>query len=191
MPFNVHTYAALLLLGSQVTWILRFFLSKDLRLSRERAWDQTVASRGKGSEFWQPYVEEWENPPKVKKSQKMFRRFLSGPLGVNLVRVSLLPFHLYPVVGFLAVALLKALGTAQYLHKPYFQSKKMSQEQIDVFVEERKWGYRTFGFVAALLESVPIIGLVFSISNRIGAAMWAHDLEKVQHFVRLEQEKQH
>lgn len=38
-----------------------------------------------------------------------------------------------------------------------------------------------FGFVAALLEGLPVVGLVFSISNRIGAAMWAHDLEKRQH----------
>jgi hypothetical protein len=29
-----------------------------------------------------------------------------------------------------------------------------------------------FGFAAALLESIPIAGLFFSISNRIGAAMW-------------------
>lgn len=41
--------------------------------------------------------------------------------------------------------------------------------------------YLAFGFVAALLESLPVIGLAFSISNRIGAAMWAHDLEKRQH----------
>ena len=33
---------------------------------------------------------------------------------------------------------------------------------------------QAFGFTAALLESLPIIGLVFTISNRIGAAMWAH-----------------
>ena len=41
--------------------------------------------------------------------------------------------------------------------------------------------YLAFGFVAALLESLPVLGLAFSISNRIGAAMWAHDLEKRQH----------
>ena len=29
-----------------------------------------------------------------------------------------------------------------------------------------------FGFAASLLESVPIVGLFLSISNRIGAAMW-------------------
>jgi hypothetical protein len=33
-----------------------------------------------------------------------------------------------------------------------------------------------FGFVAALLEDIPIIGLAFTVSNRIGAAMWAHGM---------------
>lgn len=33
---------------------------------------------------------------------------------------------------------------------------------------------QAFGFTAALLESLPIIGLVFTVSNRVGAAMWAH-----------------
>ena len=31
-----------------------------------------------------------------------------------------------------------------------------------------------FGFTAALLEGLPLVGLIFTISNRIGAAMWAH-----------------
>lgn len=34
---------------------------------------------------------------------------------------------------------------------------------------------------ASALESLPIIGLGFQVSNRIGAAMWAFDLEKRQH----------
>jgi hypothetical protein len=33
-----------------------------------------------------------------------------------------------------------------------------------------------FGFAAALLETSPFIGLIFSISNQIGAAMWAHGM---------------
>ena len=37
------------------------------------------------------------------------------------------------------------------------------------------YGFGTaFGFAAALLESIPIIGLAFSVCNRVGAAMWAH-----------------
>ena len=68
----------------------------------------------------------------------------------------------------------------------------MTPEQVSVFMEERKWDYRgtgvniswnvqhkltrcstAFGFVAALLERIPLLGLVFSVSNRVGAAMWA------------------
>jgi hypothetical protein len=33
-----------------------------------------------------------------------------------------------------------------------------------------------FGFAAALLETLPFFGLFFSISNQIGAAMWAHGM---------------
>ena len=35
-------------------------------------------------------------------------------------------------------------------------------------------GFSVFGFAAALLESIPIVGLIFTISNRVDAAMWAH-----------------
>lgn len=101
----------------------------------------------------------------------------------------------------------------------------MTTDQVSIFIEERKWDYRgtfttpllpcvldnlltlllsAFGFAAALAERLPLIGMIFSISNRIGAAMWAHgtcpcfssvaqacrtgtiyatDLEKRQHYV--------
>ena len=61
--------AAVISLGSQVTFILSFFLYRNIRIARERAWAQTVASRGKGPDFWQPYVEEWEFPPYVDESR--------------------------------------------------------------------------------------------------------------------------
>ena len=87
----------------------------------------------------------------------------------------------------------------------YFKAKKMTPHQIAIFTEERKWDYRcagyfllpltmhsslpltVFGFAAALLEGLPIIGLIFTISNRIGAAMWAHGkmrcLVLISHFM--------
>ncbi|KAL0956563.1 hypothetical protein HGRIS_002700 [Hohenbuehelia grisea] len=190
IPFSIHTYAALLLIGDQVTTILRFFLSRNMRIARERAWNQTVISRGKGPEFWQPYVEEWSNPPRVivdTKWQRFTKKYLGGWFGIFVVkRLLLLPFDFYPFVGIIISAWLKALGTAHVLHRQYFGSKKMTEHEIAVFMEERKWDYRLFGFTAALLEGLPIIGLVFTISNRVGAAMWAHDLEKRQHFIRDE-----
>ena len=57
--------ATLVILSSQLTFIFNFFLSRNLRLACEHAWDQTIASRGKGPTFWQPYVEEWDFPPKI------------------------------------------------------------------------------------------------------------------------------
>lgn len=57
--------ATLVLLSTQFTVVLTFFLSRNLRIARERAWNQTVASRGKGPDFWGPYVEELDVPPEV------------------------------------------------------------------------------------------------------------------------------
>ncbi|KAF8185721.1 hypothetical protein BJ912DRAFT_1022889 [Pholiota molesta] len=187
VPFNIHTYAALMFLGAQITYILRFFLSRNIRIARDRVWDQTVASRGKAPDFFGPYVEEFSRPPHVKDKEGWLERAAGGSLGLFVVkRVLLAPFEVYPLVGTLVSAWFKALGTSKYLHRRYFEAKKMSKDQVAVFMEERKWDYRSFGFAAALLEGLPIIGLVFTVSNRIGAAMWAYDLEKRQHFIAQE-----
>lgn len=83
--------ATIMILGSQVTYILRFFLSRNIRIARDRAWDQTVASRGKGPDFWQPYVEEWETPPNLNietKQDKLVKKWLGGWFGLFVVKRS-------------------------------------------------------------------------------------------------------
>ncbi|GAW09055.1 hypothetical protein LENED_011184 [Lentinula edodes] len=183
VPFNVHTYAAVLLVGQQITYILRFFLSRNIRIARDRAWNQTVASRGKGEDFWQPYTEEWDQPPKAVHSAMWYEQAFSNWFLFMFKKALLLPFNFYPLVGILISAWFKGMGTARILHRRYFEAKKMTPDEVAIFMEEHKWDYRTFGFTAALLEGFPIIGLVFTISNRVGAAMWAFDLEKRQHYV--------
>jgi uncharacterized protein involved in cysteine biosynthesis len=170
-------------LSSQITFLFNFFLSRNLRIAREHAWDQTIASRGKGPSFWQPYVEEWDLPPVVDTSQWMgLEKAKSKLIRFAIKNLILIPLHVVPVGGLFVTAAFKALDTAHHLHKPYFKLKKMTKEQIAIFIAEHKWDYRLFGFAAALLEALPFIGLVFSISNQVGAAMWAHDLEKRQHW---------
>jgi len=190
IPFSLYTYATVMIVGSQVTRIMQFFLRRNIAIARERVWDQTVVSRGKGPDYWQPYVEEWQTPPRVKvntKRQRFINKWLGGWFGLFVVKKVLLsPFQIYPFVGIAISAWFKALGTAHILHRRYFAAKNMTDQQIAVFMEERKWDYRAFGFTAAVLEGLPIIGLVFTVSNRVGAAMWAHDLEKRQHFVAEE-----
>jgi len=124
VPFSLPTYAAVLTLGEQITLILQFFLSRNIRITRERVWEQTVLSRGKGAAFWGPYVEEWDNPPIVV-SERGWDQWASSWVGRFIIkRVLLYPLSLYPFVGMLISAGLKALGTATYLHKPYFDAKK-------------------------------------------------------------------
>jgi len=55
--------------------------------------------------------------------------------------VVLLPLDLYPVIGVVVGAAIKAIGTAKVCHKPYFESKKMTPHEVAVFVTERKKDY--------------------------------------------------
>lgn len=42
--------------------------------------------------------------------------------------------------------------------------------------------YLRFGIVAAILESLPIIGMFFGFTNATGAALWAAKMEKKNQF---------
>lgn len=128
--------ATILFVANQVTAMLKFFLSKNIHIARERAWDQTVRSRGKGPEFWCPYVEEWAVPPKLGSRTWRWEHWISGYFGrMVLLRGALLgclvarrflrfiigiliPLSVYPIAGLVVGAYLKAVNTARYLHKP-------------------------------------------------------------------------
>ncbi|TYJ52735.1 hypothetical protein B9479_006669 [Cryptococcus floricola] len=194
VTLDVVLYTHLLMLLPQLSSILRFFIYKNLKLARSRAYALTVSSRGKPREFWsQGYIEEWAQPPvmtgTIDKNGKRMRQssvwlswILWWPTQLVMRKYLLLPLSpTLPLLSPLLTALLKSLHTASYLHQPYFLSKNMSDEQVWRWVEERRWAYRMFGFGAAWVESVPVLGLGLSIGNRVGAAMWAFDMEKRQH----------
>ncbi|CAE6505921.1 unnamed protein product [Rhizoctonia solani] len=182
--------ATLLFLGDQLTGIIEFFLARNLRIAKDRAWDQTVASRGKGEDFWGGYVEEWQHPPRVNSDPPKWEKYVGNRfLRIGISKLLLAPLNFIPFLGLGISAWMKALSTSRGLHSPYFKLKKMTPNEIAVFMEERKWDYRAFGFAAALLESIPIIGIGFTISNRIASCMWAHDLEKRQDLFRKGQLK--
>ncbi|KAH8918141.1 hypothetical protein BT69DRAFT_1354129 [Atractiella rhizophila] len=181
----VQTYASLLLVLGQAGFLIQFFLSRTLGKAREEAYHSTVASRGKDASFWGPYIEEWALPPVRRaehaKQKISFYTKLSGPLVRYGLKFALIPLNFIPFLGLVIGAGIKSLTLGKILHEPFFKAKGMSDFQRELFVVERQTEYRTFGFVAALLERVPVLGIVFGVSNRIGAAMWAHDLEKRQH----------
>jgi hypothetical protein len=131
---NLSTWAALVALSSQMGFIVECFLSKNIRIARDRAWDLTISSRGKSKDFWGPYIEEWQNPPTINGkdilekffgkwwARLLFRRcefhLWSEPLSNEIQRlVILFPLKLYPFVGQAIGAWLLAYGTSRYLHR--------------------------------------------------------------------------
>jgi hypothetical protein len=50
--------------------MLKFFIKKNLRIARGRAYNLTLTSRRKPAEFWsQSYYEEWARPPQPTREQ--------------------------------------------------------------------------------------------------------------------------
>lgn len=186
---SLTTFAAMIFVLGQCHTIMEFWLLKKLRKFRNTAYESTVQSRGKPQEWWTPYFEEWDNPPVERamqnsKKQKLYIRLASPFIRRFILRVALLPLDFIPFLGLFVSAALRSLSMGRELHSLLFAVKKMTPLQVEIWLTERQWEYRSFGFVAALLESIPLFGIIFSVSNRVGAAMYAHDLEKRQQLVR-------
>lgn len=186
---NLHTYATWLLVLQQASFILETFIAKELKQARKHAYEALIESRGKGHDFWIPYQEEWRRPP-VERAQRSMERipFLMKAnnrwFRIAISKLLLQPLHFIPFLGLVVSAGLSSVTAARTLHRPYFRLKAMSPLEQELFIVERLKEFRMFGFTAALLEKLPLIGIVFSISNQIGAAMWAHDMEKHQRAFR-------
>ncbi|TNY24626.1 hypothetical protein DMC30DRAFT_413230 [Rhodotorula diobovata] len=179
-------YTTWMLVLGQVSFFVEWMLKRELRKSRDEVYEATVRSRGKAADFWQPYTEEWRVPPidrakRAGEKQAWYSQLSSPLVRMVLLKVLLTPLSFVPGLSLCVLSAIRSLTLGRSLHRSYFAAKKMTPFQVELFVTEREIGYRMFGFVASLMERIPLVGLVFSISNRIGAAMWAHDLEKRQH----------
>lgn len=68
----------------------------------------------------------------------------------GIVLVVLIPISPYlPIFNLAFTSATRGLYTARSLHQPYFEAKKMSPLEVELWLEERKWGYRgkfTFGY---------------------------------------------
>ncbi len=86
-------------------------------------------------------------------------------------------------------AYVRSLSYGRQLLTPFFAAKRMTPMQVELFIAERQFTLRVFGFSCALVERIPLLGIVLSVSNRVGAAMLAHDLEKRQQLFRSGERK--
>lgn len=102
------------------------------------------------------------------------------PLSMTaLIRhIMYLPLNAIPLVGTALFVILQGKKYGPTAHARYFQLKSMSHEEKAKFVEQRRGAYTSFGIVASLLEMLPVVGLIFTFTNTVGAALWAARLEQ-------------
>jgi hypothetical protein len=58
----------------------------------------------------------------------------------TVILIPISPF--LPIVNLLFAAGTRGLYTARHLHEPYFARKRMTPLEVELWLEERKWGYR-------------------------------------------------
>lgn len=68
---------------------------------------------------------------------------------------------------------------AASLHQHWLEKKGLgsSDEQLAV-MQKHKNSYRAFGAVASTLNYIPVLSWFLSLSNAVGAGLWAADIEK-------------
>ena len=105
---------------------------------------------------------------------------LGGPIWWIMKLILCFLVNMIPIVGPLLVIIIRADASGFGKHKRYFHLKGYSAAQIH-YVWVHRWGqYFAFGFVALLMESIPVMGYLFVFTNVIGAAYWAVDIEREQ-----------
>ncbi|KAI0701501.1 hypothetical protein BC835DRAFT_1264838 [Cytidiella melzeri] len=88
-----------------------------------------------------------------------------------------IPLNLFPVLGTITFLLVNGHRSGPGWHARYFQLKGFNNTQRKDFVEKRRPDYTAFGVGALAFSFIPIVGLVFTFTNTIGAALWAADME--------------
>ncbi|KAH9832555.1 uncharacterized protein C8Q71DRAFT_798588 [Rhodofomes roseus] len=88
-----------------------------------------------------------------------------------------LPINMVPVLGTVLFVLYNGYTSGPGWHSRYFQLKGFSKNQRQAFVDRKRGEYAAFGSATLLFNYIPLIGLLFSFTNTIGAAMWAAQLE--------------
>ncbi|CAN8100594.1 unnamed protein product [Discula destructiva] len=91
--------------------------------------------------------------------------------------VMYLPLNFIPIVGTVVFIALQGRNRGYIVHDRYFQLKRWSSSQKAAWLQEHVAPYSAFGTVATLFEMIPFVGIFFSFTNSVGAALWAADIE--------------
>lgn len=104
-----------------------------------------------------------------------------NPINIALSTMSLLysiVVSLIPIIGTVIFEYNNAIKTAEFSQQRMWRLTRLRPRQMKYQVKENEGVYLTFGFVCQLLESIPVLGLLFCFTNQVGAALMAADIYK-------------
>ncbi|OSD04760.1 hypothetical protein PYCCODRAFT_1457702 [Trametes coccinea BRFM310] len=170
---------ALVVVGAESLLLLSFFVrALFLEPALTHVFDVTLQARGQGQ-----LVREGKTRAS---QQSAVARGVQGtlvkPLQVfskdGILRYVLtLPLNMIPAVGTVLFLLYNGYNGGPGWHARYFQLKSFTKGQRASFVENRRAEYTAFGMATLLFNFIPLVGLLFSFTNTVGAALWAAELE--------------
>ena len=102
---------------------------------------------------------------------------VAGVAEEALLWVATLPLHVVPVVGTLLFLLAHGHVAGKAAHQRYFQSKRWDARQRAQRLRDHRTAYDTFGVVAVALQLLPGVGVPLTLTNAVGAALWAAELD--------------
>ncbi|ETV83590.1 hypothetical protein H257_04288 [Aphanomyces astaci] len=95
-----------------------------------------------------------------------------------VVLVVTLPLNLIPIVGTMAYVWLNASLKGWEAHLYYFEMKGYRYDEQKAIFTKRRLQYTSFGMQCMYLEMIPFLGFFFLLTNAIGAALFAADMEE-------------
>ncbi|CAF0861702.1 unnamed protein product [Didymodactylos carnosus] len=88
------------------------------------------------------------------------------------------PLNLIPCVGTIFYIYLNGFYYAWSLHCKYFDILGLNFQQGKHYVYQNRSDYVHFGVIAVLLEMIPLLNFLTPVTNVIGSALWACDIER-------------
>ena len=97
-----------------------------------------------------------------------------------LIMILTYPLNIIPIIGTIVFIYLNSYYYGWSLHIRYFDRIDLTYNQGKHYVEQHRSSYLKFGSVSLLFDLIPLLNFLSPITNVIGSALWACDIEKYE-----------
>lgn len=97
-----------------------------------------------------------------------------------LIMILTYPLNLIPIVGTIVFIYLNSYYYGWSLHIRYFDRIGLTYDQGKHYVQQHRSSYLKFGIISLLFDLIPLLNFISPITNVIGSALWACDIEKYE-----------